>query len=286
MIQAGSAKSSHSTYSTGMDVFNTFCKQYSISFNSLQPSTIHLDHLTLFVAYLSWLQYKPNTIRTYLSGISYFSKLHGLTDLTNSFIIKKMLEGYRRCNQTPDSRLPITKPILKMIVVNLAHICLSKYESLLFQTAFVLALLAYHALLRVGEFAAPSKTDTTKQITFSDLQLFPNYLLLKVRFSKTDQFGKSTTLQLHSTPRESSLCPVGLMHAYIKVRPSLPGILFMHLDGSPLTRFQASSMLHRSLEFSDFKNRHMYKMHSFRIGRCTDLSKNVEGGKPTFTKLI
>jgi hypothetical protein len=37
--------------------------------------------------------YSPSTVKAYLSGISYYIKSNGLEDVTQSFIIQKMMRG-------------------------------------------------------------------------------------------------------------------------------------------------------------------------------------------------
>ena len=84
----------------------------------------------------------------YLSGISFHLKIQGLSDLTDNFIIKKMLGGYDKLNKRCDIRKPITLDILIQLSDALVHICSSKYQVLMFKIAFVLV---FSAFLRVGE---------------------------------------------------------------------------------------------------------------------------------------
>jgi hypothetical protein len=44
--------------------------------------------------------YSPSTVKAYLSGISYYIKSNGLEDVTQSFIIQKMMRG--ESNATSD----------------------------------------------------------------------------------------------------------------------------------------------------------------------------------------
>ena len=83
-----------------------------------------------------------------MAGISNHHRLRGWDDPTRHFLIKKIVEGFRRSNSKPDSRLPITFPILVKIVHSLPFVCSSTFEAILFKTAY---LLAYFGLLRVSE---------------------------------------------------------------------------------------------------------------------------------------
>ena len=53
------------------------------------------------------------TARTYVSGNAHL-KMNGHIDVTKNFIVKKLLEGYRRKSKTKDIRLPITSNILRI----------------------------------------------------------------------------------------------------------------------------------------------------------------------------
>ena len=55
-----------------------------------------------------------------------------------------------------------------------------------------------------------------------------------LRGSKTDPFGVGCTLFIGRT--NSSICPVTALLAYLAIRPPSPGPLFVHDNGSPLTR--------------------------------------------------
>jgi hypothetical protein len=70
-------------------------------------------------------------------------------DNTDAFIVRKLLDGIKRCSlNKSDSRLPITRELLGKIVSVLPTICKSSFESCLFKTAFSLC---YHGMLRVSE---------------------------------------------------------------------------------------------------------------------------------------
>ena len=51
----------------------------------------------------------PGSIRTYISGLSYMYKIHGLEDVNKSFTVTKMLmEGAARQTRKLDTRAPIS----------------------------------------------------------------------------------------------------------------------------------------------------------------------------------
>ena len=71
-----------------------------------------LEHIVQFIGYMSVKEMSDSTARTYIAGITYQLKINNEQDITQIFLIRKLLEGYRRKNKTKDSRLPITANIL------------------------------------------------------------------------------------------------------------------------------------------------------------------------------
>jgi hypothetical protein len=66
----------------------------------------------LFIAYLFEEGKSPNTISTYLEALSYYLKFKGKPDITNNFIIKKLVIGDKRLAASPDIHRPITVTVL------------------------------------------------------------------------------------------------------------------------------------------------------------------------------
>ena len=67
------------------------------------------------------------------------------------------------------------------------------------------------------------------------------------------------------------MCPFESVSEYLTVRPTKDGPFLCHFSGSPLTRFQFSSMLTKSLKYAGIESS-KYKAHSFHIGAATALS--------------
>ena len=113
---------------------------------------VPLEDLCKFIAYFSQTNLSHSSIKCYLSGISFFIRVNDFENPTQKFVIKKkMLEGNKRSKpKTRDTRLPITKELIVLILRMLPFVCVSKYERRLHFTAFSIA---YHGLLRVREIA-------------------------------------------------------------------------------------------------------------------------------------
>jgi len=67
------------------------------------------------------------------------------------------------------------------------------------------------------------------------------------------------------------MCPVRAIQNHLTVRPLTEGPFFCHVDGSPVTPYQFSAVLNKSLRLTKFDLGH-FKTHSFRFGRASDLA--------------
>lgn len=173
----------------------------------------------------------------------------------------------KRSNPCTDSILPITFDILSIIVPKLQIVCNSTYEAVLFKAAFTLA---FHALLRVGEFALSKGNTSDRILHIGDVSSSNEQIVLRIRHSKTDQlgFGTSVVVKASSGPT----CPVAAMKNFLQVRPNFAGPLFCHFSGTTITRYQFSAILKRTLKICNIDDTN-FKSHSFRIGAATSLAR-------------
>jgi hypothetical protein len=81
--------------------------------STVLPATV--EKLSLFVAFCYHNQLACSTVNTYMSVISYLHKIGEFHDVTQSFVIKKSLQGLRKIGDKKDTRLPITYSILQLL---------------------------------------------------------------------------------------------------------------------------------------------------------------------------
>ena len=103
-----------------------------------------------------------------------------------------------------------------------------------------------------------------------DSRTNPQVLSIFLRRSKTDPFGTGTYLYMGRTG--TSLCPVSALLAYLAVRPSNPGPLFVFYDGTPLSRARLVTELREVLSQIGLEVAN-YSGHSFRIGAATTAAR-------------
>ncbi|KAJ8316731.1 hypothetical protein KUTeg_005677 [Tegillarca granosa] len=177
----------------------------------------------------------PSTVSSYLAAISHVHKVYKWTNPKSQYLVQKAVTGLRRIRQVRDSRAPVTEDMLHNNYHILETVCWSGYELWLFRSAYCFA---FYGLLRVSELVYTTADMAHRPLFYSDIKVSTSGskvgLLVKIRFSKTDQQGRSITLRIPVITGKS-VCPVLSIKKFLSVRNRSDGILFIHEDGSPLT---------------------------------------------------
>ena len=124
--------------------------------------------------------------------------------------------------------------------------------------------------LRAAEFTA-SKDDllSGKFLALSDLSVdrtpVPEFVFVRLHFSKTDQFGKGCTIVLARA--NSAICPVSAITSYLWSRGDKEGPLFVDGEFSPISKSKLTSKLKSSLMKCGIWGN--YTLHSFRVGAAS-----------------
>ncbi len=152
--------------------------------------------------------------------------------------LKRMKPLYSR-----PRRLPITPSILQILYRSWS-VTPVNYEQVMLWAA---CCLGFFAFLRAGELTSSSRQVCTLSPSdiATDSRRTPSYITITLRSSKTDPFGAGVMLHVGRTGQ--IICPVTSVLAYLAIRPSIPGPLFVHRDGTPLTRPQLVTAVHSAL---------------------------------------
>lgn len=135
---------SPSTLSAYKSAFVTYRDFINMHFGSgVNPSSLSLQHLSAFIANCFLRKLAASSTRTLVSSLSFIFQLGGFQDITQHFIIKKMLIGFQKCKPSFDSRLPITPAILIQLVNALQHTSSSAFYRCLLRAMFILAFCAF-----------------------------------------------------------------------------------------------------------------------------------------------
>ena len=163
-------------------------------------------------------------------------------------------------------RLPITPHILRLLYSRW-----SAQQSFDNACLWAACCLAFFAFLRSGEFTCQSWTAYKPyMLSKDDIQIDnrenPTMLQVTLRQSKTDVFGVGVNIHVGKTG--SYVCPVAALLAYMAIRPSTPGPLFLLECGIPLSRSVLVNRIRETLSTTDY-DVSRFNGHSFRIGAAT-----------------
>ena len=195
----GVATSTRRTYQAGVRAFQQFCYQYGIP--SIPASPLTLRYFCCSIAQ----RVSHKTIKVYLTRIRLEHLERGCQDPTNDELLLLLCKGIKRSQGTTRrTRLPITINILRTLKTKLREeSSYSLLEKRLLWSAFTLA---FYGFLRASEFATPD-------LSWSNVQLNPNKVVVFIQQSKTDPFCNGHTITICST--DTSTCPVRAITQYV-----------------------------------------------------------------------
>ncbi|KAK3088509.1 hypothetical protein FSP39_020005 [Pinctada imbricata] len=237
--------------------------------NSNSTANITPELVALFIADCYKQGLAVATVQTYISALGFFAKLKGLTDVSQTFAIKRMLSGYQKKHISCDTRLPITPIILSKLIHSLPFVCKSMFSRVLVKAMY---LLAFHAFLRIGEITGTKdnhgnciRKENVKILSSPDEQ----NKHIELTFSTfKHSAGKHIPTIVIKENSIQNLCPVKAICDYCNLRDSKDGPFFKFMDDSPVSRQYFTQHLQASLAWAGYDYKH-YKGHSFRIGAAT-----------------
>ena len=239
-------------------------------------------HLCMYAAYLARFLL-PQSVCIYINFVGIFHRDQGLPNpLTDNWTLSTVLKGIKRTLGSPPlPRLPMTTDIL-LRIRGLLNLMDSKHASF-----WAVCLVSFFGFFRKSHLL-PSSVSDFSPLTFltrSDFSFSGSSILIKVRWSKTIQFGQRTvTIPLVAS--SSSLCPVWAVSRAFSLTPhTRPNDqAFCWRDSSRVTCriFTYKEFMH-SLQFFLTRlglNSSQYSSHFFRRGGA---SLALEAGVPLDT---
>ena len=228
------------------------------------PST--QQALSLYVCYLIKSGLAVSTVKTYLSAISFMHKISYMEDPTASKKLNILCRGaskHKLQQSTAVSRLPITTPILTILIKILQFATTSRYDFTLYKALFITC---YFACLRASEVVATKTPEHA--LTSNDIVFHKDKVVITFRTFKHSK-GTHPKYVLQEN-RGSCLCPVKALRLYGKIRPNVDGQYFVFPAGTPVSRAHLSETLRLCARYANLDHRR-FNTHSFRIGRATEL---------------
>ncbi|XP_062572696.1 uncharacterized protein LOC134234642 [Saccostrea cucullata] len=238
--------------------------------NQASPLPPCVQHLSLFVAHCYQKGFAASTTSTVVSSLSFIFQHGNYSDITQHFIIRKMLQGYRKSKPTSDPRLPITPVVLRKLIQALDFTTSSDFMKSLLRAMFTLPFCAF---LRVGEI---TKTNTTTQhfLLFGNVTVGSDspqnrFIDINIPHFKHSK-ANNTTLRLKQNTKDPLVCPYKALLHYLNLRKhsSHAEPLFSFMDGLPISRQYFTQQLRSALAFCNL-DLQSYNTHSFRIGAAT-----------------
>ena len=115
----------------------------------------------------------------------------------------------------------------------------------------------------------PEGFNPAKHLDISDLSVdkkpIADKVLIHLKFSKTDQFGKGCTVVLARS--DDLLCPVSALMSYLRLRGGSQGPLFKFSIGDCLTKSRMNNRLQHVFKSCGWPK--TFILHSFRVGAAT-----------------
>ena len=263
LLEKASAPSTHAAYRQGLVAFEDFCTKNN--YECKYP--IKSDLIAPFVAHLSLSGKAFSTAKTYLAALSAKHKLNNWCDPTDSFLIKKLMQGFACSAPSKDVRYPITLQRLQKIVQILPIICSNSFEVLLFKTSFILA---FFGFFRISELLGQctSLKGARSAVQVSDVKVSVKEVTIKLHGSKCDQRKKGEKVIIKREYLHTDVCPVLATSEFLKVRPKSPKCFLVHMNGKQLTQYQFQAILKKAATNLGWPLQN-YSSHSFRIGAAT-----------------
>ncbi len=272
----GLAESTQRAYNSAKRRYIHFCHDHNLA-----PIPSSEQQLCQYVSYLALANLSHNTIKCYLSAVRHLHiaeqapdpEISKMPRLEQVLRVIKYTQAKRK--EKGKARLPISIDILSRLR--------ESWQARATQDSAMLwaaASLCFFGFFRSGELTTPSESgyDEGAHLSFHDVSVDnlaePQVLQVRVKASKTDPFRTGVDVFVGRT--NCNKCPVAAVLAYMVMRGSNPGPLFIFSNGKPLTRARFVSEVKDALTRAGVDST-CYSGHSFRSGAATTAVKRGLG---------
>ena len=239
--------------------YHSFCELYQLT-----PFPCSPDQACSYAAFL-FDKLAPSSVGNYMSAVWYHQQYLGFVSHSHEFRVRMTLRGImRRGHYTRLSRLPLA-PSHLLKFYQLINTLLP--EDLLFWSAVTLA---FRALLRKSHY-----TPSPHVLLRSDIQLERGYMIIKIRTSKTDQFGHEPRSIVIGASPGAPLCPVYYVSELCRITNHSPSDLLFSIRGpAGLNPLSYSGFTHKlkALASTSGLDPSLVSPHSLRHGGASFLS--------------
>jgi len=249
-------------YKSDFRDFELFCVKNSFKSLPTEPSVV-----SLYLTYLSTKDAKISTLKRRLVSISIIHKLKGhYLDTKHPSIIENIMGIKRRKGTNQKGKKPILINSLKMIIKVIDE---QKKEEI--------KKLRDRSIILIG-FSGGFRRNEIVSLNFDDLDFVPEGLKIRIKRSKTDQFGEGAIKALPYFENQQ-YCPVVSLEKWLKISKINTGPLFrrfsksLKLSENRLSDQTVALLIKEYLELAGIDSKN-YSGHSLRSGFATSAAES------------
>ena len=261
-LQSSKAINTVRAYKSDFNDFGLFCAQNGFKSLPSEPKIV-----ALYLTYLSTKDAKMSTLKRRLVSIGVIHKLKGhYLDTKHPSIIENIMGIKRRKGSIQKAKKPLLISSLKTIIDTIDQ-----------QNKKKIKILRDRSIILIG-FSGGFRRNEIVSLNYDDLDFVPEGLKIKIKRSKTDQFGEGS---IKAVPYfdNSQYCPVVSLKNWIDTARINSGALFRRFSkGSRLTEKRLTDqtvalLIKEYLQLAGIDNKN-YSGHSLRSGFATSAAES------------
>ena len=261
-LQSSKAINTVRAYKSDFNDFGLFCAQNGFKSLPSEPKIV-----ALYLTYLSTKNAKMSTLKRRLVSIGVIHKLKGhYLDTKHPSIIENIMGIKRRKGSIQNGKKPLLISSLKIIINVIDQ-----------QNKEKIKILRDRSIILIG-FSGGFRRNEIVSLNYDDLDFVPEGLKIKIKRSKTDQFGEGVIKALPYFDN-SNYCPVVSLKNWIDIARINSGALFRRFSkGSKLTEKRLTDqtvalLIKEYLQLAGIDNKN-YSGHSLRSGFATSAAES------------
>ena len=261
-LQSSKAINTVRAYKSDFNDFGLFCAQNGFKSLPSEPKIV-----ALYLTYLSTKNAKMSTLKRRLVSIGVIHKLKGhYLDTKHPSIIENIMGIKRRKGSIQNGKKPLLISSLKIIINVIDQ-----------QNKEKIKILRDRSIILIG-FSGGFRRNEIVSLNYDDLDFVPEGLKIKIKRSKTDQFGEGSIKALPYFDN-SQYCPVVSLKNWIDIARINSGALFRRFSkGSRLTEKRLTDqtvalLIKEYLKLAGVDNKN-YSGHSLRSGFATSAAES------------
>ena len=261
-LQSSKAINTVRAYKSDFNDFGLFCAQNGFKSLPSEPKIV-----ALYLTYLSTKNAKMSTLKRRLVSIGVIHKLKGhYLDTKHPSIIENIMGIKRRKGSIQKGKKPLLISSLKNII-----------DAIDQQNKEKIKILRDRSIILIG-FSGGFRRNEIVSLNYDDLDFVPEGLKIKIKRSKTDQFGEGVIKALPYFDN-SHYCPVVSLKNWIDIARINSGALFRRFSkGSKLTEKRLTDqtvalLIKEYLQLAGIDNKN-YSGHSLRSGFATSAAES------------